>query len=281
MIIPSYPGENKYLLSKFLLSDRLVVILNFCRIILFLKPLFPFFHLLCTLNLLSSQRKSLVCNLLSYSLFQVCFTRITGLRFEPHCLFALAVFSTMHQQSLQRTWCQNCWQSWGILKLKLSAYFCFIASSSLHLQLTFFMIFFILHLAKPEIFLYLYSCNYTSKYICVYSLPAQLLLSHTPAALPNHPNTLFIITASICTLQSAYIPPNQFLVPANSLLHPSLILRSPCALSSLPPTFLQCVNTFSKTLEKLPCTLWKIRTALEKEGKRKVHLDVTQILVSK
>lgn len=54
MIIPSYPGENKYLLSKFLLSDRLVVILNFCRIILFLKPLFPFFHLLCTLNLLSS-----------------------------------------------------------------------------------------------------------------------------------------------------------------------------------------------------------------------------------
>lgn len=40
----------KYLLSEFLLSDRLIIVLNFCRIILFFKPFLPSFHLLCLLD---------------------------------------------------------------------------------------------------------------------------------------------------------------------------------------------------------------------------------------
>lgn len=63
--VPQYFGYIKCLLSKFLLSDRLIVIFNFCRIILFLKPLFPLFHLLCPLDLLSIQRTRIDCHLSS------------------------------------------------------------------------------------------------------------------------------------------------------------------------------------------------------------------------
>lgn len=139
------------------------------------------------------------------------------------------------------------------------------------------------HLAKAEMFfsvpVFFTEADVlqsTSVDICSPScFSARLLRSYltTPTPTYNYCTNLFI-------LMCAHTP-NKLLVPENSC--GCILLWShgvfPVLCPNCHPHSFWCPNTFVPTLEKMLRTLWKIGTALEKEGRETLHPDVTPLSV--